>query len=325
MPEAAPFHRLPDDDSRPARAFFVTADDGVRLRLAVWDALSGPAAGSILLFPGRTEYIEKYAPIARRLNAAGYAVIAIDWRGQGLSQRLQDDPRPGHIGEFADYQRDVVEIVVAADDLGLPQPWHLLAHSMGGGIGLAALHADLPVASAVFSAPMWGINLHQMPHRVAMAITALARRLGIEGRSTPGTGAGGTYFLDEAFGTNLLTCDVDEWSRLLREAATWPDLTIGGASYRWLGLALAECSRLAALPSPALPMLVSLGSDEKIVSQTAIRDRADRWPGAELLEIKGGRHEVMMCLPERRDLFLQAMLAVMETAGARPQPVSDAI
>ena len=322
MIEAAPFRQLPGDDSRPARAFFVRAEDGVRLRLAVWDA-AADAAGSILLFPGRTEYIEKYAPIARRLNAAGYTVIAIDWRGQGLSDRLQGDPRPGHVGEFADYQRDVVEMVVAAGDLGLPQPWHLLAHSMGGCIGLAALHADLPVASAVFSAPMWGINLHQMPHRIATGITAMASRLGFEGRSTPGTGAGGTYFVDEAFSTNLLTCNVEEWCRLLREAAEWPDLTIGGASYRWLGRALAECSRLAALPSPALPMLVSLGSDEKIVSQAAIRDRADRWDGAELLQFEGVRHEVMMCLPDQRDRFLDAALTLIETAGVTPQSVSD--
>lgn len=324
MTETAPFHQLPEDDSRPARAFFVRAEDGVRLRLAVWDDLRGAGAGSVLLFPGRTEYIEKYAPIARRLNAEGYAVIAIDWRGQGLSDRLQDDPRPGHIGEFADYQRDVVELVVAASDLALPRPWHLLGHSMGGCIGLAALHSDLPVASAIFSAPMWGINLHQMPHRAAVAMTALASRLGFEGRSTPGTGAGGTYFVDEAFSTNLLTCHVDEWARLLREAASWPDLTIGGASYRWLGKALAECSRLAALPSPDLPMLASLGSDEKVVSQAAIRDRVQRWDGAHLLEIEGARHEVMMDLPERQTLFLESALSLMETAEDRvtAQPAS---
>ena len=98
---------------RGGRCHWLTTEDGKRIRIGHWPT-EAEARGTILIFPGRTEYIEKYAPIARRLNAAGYAVIAIDWRGQGLSQRLQDDPRPGHIGEFADYQRDVVEIVVAA-------------------------------------------------------------------------------------------------------------------------------------------------------------------------------------------------------------------
>lgn len=314
MAEAAPFHQLPGDDTAPAAAFWVTAEDGVRLRMALWPAEPGPVRGSILLFPGRTEYIEKYAPIARRLTAEGYPVLAIDWRGQGLSGRLQTDPRPGHVGDFSDYQRDVVEMVVAATELDLPRPWHLLAHSMGGCIGLAALHGDLPVETAVFSAPMWGVNLRQMPHGVALGVAYLAGRLGHGGRAAPGSGASGTYLLDEAFSANLLTSDDGEWCRLLREAAQWPELTLGGASFHWVSRALNECSRLDKLASPDLPVTVSLGSEEKVVSATAIRSRTARWPGARLLEIDGARHEVMMERATLREAFLAAALAQFERA-----------
>lgn len=312
--EPAPFHQLPGDDSRPAVAFWVTADDGVRLRIALWRSDSDRPAGSVLLFPGRTEYVEKYAPVAQRLNAEGYDVLAIDWRGQGMSARLQGDPRPGHVGAFSDYQRDVVEMVVAATELDLPRPWHLLGHSMGGCIGLAALHGELPVATAVFSAPMWGINLRQMPHGLALGMAYLAGRLGHGGRAAPGSGACGTYMLDEAFSANLLTPDAEEWCRMLREAAAWPDLTIGGASYHWVSQALNECTRLAGLGSPTLPMTVSLGSEEKIVSVAAIRSRVSRWPGARLLEIEAARHEVMMDAPTRREQFFEAMLERFQSA-----------
>ncbi|WP_410217550.1 alpha/beta hydrolase [Paracoccus sp. (in: a-proteobacteria)] len=313
--EAAPFHQLPDEASVPAHAFFMKAEDGVRLRLGWWGADQDASRGSILLFPGRTEYIEKYAPVARRLNAHGYHVLAIDWRGQGLSDRLQADPRPGHIGQFQDYQRDVVEMVVAARHLSLPQPWHLLAHSMGGCIGLAALDAELPVQSAVFSAPMWGINLHRLRHGVAMGIAYLAGRVGRGGFTAPGSGGSETtYVLDESFTANLLSGNADEWARLVREAACWPDLTIGGASFDWVGKALNECARLSRIPSPALPMLVSLGSEEKVVSPAAIRDRASRWSGAELLEVQGARHEVMMEIPALRETFFEAMLARFEAS-----------
>lgn len=314
MTDTAPFRQLPGDNSRPADAFWVTADDDVRLRLALWHSASDQVRGSILLFPGRTEYIEKYAPIAQRLNAEGYEVLAIDWRGQGLSARLQSDPRPGHVGEFSDYQRDVVEMIVAATERNLPKPWHLLAHSMGGCIGLAALHGDLPVASAVFSAPMWGINLRQMPHGVALGIAYLAGRLGRGGQSAPGSGASGTYLLDEAFSANLLTSDPDVWCRLLREAVAWPDLTLGGASFHWVSRALNECVRLDRLPSPNLPMTVSLGSEEKVVSGAAIRARAAEWPGARLLVVDGARHEVMMDVAARRDQFIQAALERFDSA-----------
>lgn len=307
--QRAPFHQLPDDRLAPASAFFVTADDGKRLRLALWEPEDSASRGTVLLFPGRTEYIEKYAPVARRLTDRGYAVLAIDWRGQGMSERLQDDPRPGHIIEFSDYQRDVIEMVVAGRHIGLPEPWHLMAHSMGGCIGLAALENDLPVQTAVFSAPMWGINLRRFQHGAALGIAYLAGRLGRGGLVAPGSGgANTTYALEESFNANLLTGNADEWARLMREAAYWPDLTIGGASFAWVGKALNECSRLSAIASPALPMLVGLGSEEKVVSAASIRDRVAKSPRASLFEVRGARHEILLETPDRRDAFIQAML-----------------
>ncbi|SIS71057.1 alpha/beta fold hydrolase [Paracoccus saliphilus] len=317
MIEQAPFHQLPGDPLSPGSAFWVKAEDDIRLRLALWRCEGIDPVGGVLLFPGRTEYIEKYAPFARKLTDAGYEVLAIDWRGQGLSDRLLDDPRPGHIREFKDYQRDVIEMVVAASQVDLPKPWHLLAHSMGGCIGLAALFDELPVSSAVFSAPMWGIEPHGIPRPVALAVTSLAKRLGLGERPTPGTGAKGTYFLDEAFGSNLLTGDLGEWTRLLHEAAAWPDLTIGGASFQWLGEALRECARLSALPSPDLPVTVSVGDKEKIVSSQAIRDRAGRWDDSRLLEFEDCRHEVVMEVPDLRNRFLEATLQQFDVARQR--------
>ena len=308
--QQAPFHQLPDDTSAPARAFFVMADDGRRLRLALWQPQGADVGGTVLLFPGRTEYVEKYAPIAHRLTDEGYAVLAIDWRGQGMSDRLQDDPRPGHITEFSDYQRDVDQMVAAAEQLELPRPWHLLAHSMGGCIGLAALQNGLPVESAVFSAPMWGISLRPFQHGAARGIASLAGRIGRGGSVVPGSGgASDTYVLDESFNNNLLTGNVDEWARLVREAANWPQLTIGGASFDWVGQALNECSRLSRLASPDIPMLVSLGSEEKVVAAQAIRDRVKCWPKGRLLEIAGARHEVMIETSDRRQQFMAATLA----------------
>ena len=311
----APFRQLPGDRARPARAFWTVADDGITLRLAHWPGAADPQ-GSILLFPGRTEYVEKYAQVAGDLSGAGYDVLAIDWRGQGLSDRLLPDARVGHVGDFSHYQRDVAAMAAAADRMALPRPWHLLAHSMGGCIGLAALHGDLPVASAAFTAPMWGINLRQMPHGMAVGMAYLAGRLGRGGHPAPGSGGAlGTYVLDESFGANLLTTDAEAWCRMLREAAAWPDLTLGGASFGWVGKALNECSRLSRLPSPALPALVALGGQERVVSAAAIRDRVARWPAASLVEFPDARHEIMMCKPDRRAAFLEAALSLFGTAS----------
>ena len=303
----APFNTLPGDPIPLARAFWLRAEDGVRLRAAHWAA--GGARGTVLLFPGRTEYLEKYGDIAADLNSAGYDVLSIDWRGQGMSDRLQQDARPGHVGAFSHYQRDVVELLVAAQDMALPRPWHLLAHSMGGAIGLAALEGGLPVESVVFSSPMWGVHLGRVPEPAALAIATLAGRLGLGGKPAPGAGGEDSFVLTDAFLGNLLTHDGTRWGRLVAEAAAWPDIAVGGASNTWLREALLECRRLAAIPSPDQPALIALGGQEAVVSPTAIRARAGNGPGATLLELPDCRHEPMIERDPVRSHFIEAMLA----------------
>lgn len=309
MATPAPFRRLAGDGPAPARAMWLRAGDGVRLRAAHWPAAGDAGAGTVLLFSGRTEYLEKYARAGADLAAAGFDVIGLDWRGQGLSDRLQDDPRPGFVPDFADYQRDVATLVAAAEQMNLPQPWHLLSHSMGGAIALRALIEGLPARRAVFSAPMWGIRTQPMPPTIAAGLARVMTRLGRGGRPVAGTGGRGTWVLDSAFRDNLLTSDAAEWARLVAEAQAWPDVTLGGASWRWLAEALTECARLAALPSPAIPTLVTLGSDERIVDPGAIRVRVAASPQMRCLDLDGGNHEALFETPPIRDRALAAMIA----------------
>lgn len=305
--EQAPFHRLPGDGPAPARAFWVQSEDGLRLRLAHWPAER--SQGTVFLFTGRTEYLEKYAVVGDHLANNGFDVLSIDWRGQGMSDRLQSDPRPGHIVDFADYQTDVVEMLVAAQRLELPRPWHLLAHSMGGAIALAALDGGLPMSRVAFTAPMWGIRHEPFPARLAFGLTGTAARLGRGGNPAIRTGGRGTWVLDAPFRGNLLTSDALAWGRLVAEADAWPDLTIGGASWSWVNAALRECVRLSARPSPEQPMLTILGDQDRIVSSAAIRQRVSDWDGARLLELSGCLHEPLFELPDLRARTMNAILA----------------
>ncbi|MRX50260.1 alpha/beta fold hydrolase [Paracoccus sp. S-4012] len=306
----APFRQLPGAAQPPAEAFLTEAADGVALRLALWRG--DDARGTVLLFPGRTEYCEKYAPVAARLTAAGHAVLAIDWRGQGASERLIDDPRPGHVEDFAEYQRDVAALAAAARDLNLPRPWRLLAHSMGGTIGLRALTEGLEVTASAFSAPMWGIRLGSfLPEpvgaRVAEGITLAIGRSGRGARPIPGASS----VLDVPFNGNRLTSNIDEYTRFMREAANWPELALGPASYDWVHAAIEECRALAAIPAdrlPSLPVLIAVAGEDHIVSPAAIHHRAEGWREARLLDLPDSRHEAMFEAPPIRERFLAAIL-----------------
>ena len=60
--------------------------DGVSLRFARWHPPPG-RKGTVCLFQGRAEFIEKYFETVRELRARGFAVATLDWRGQGGSER----------------------------------------------------------------------------------------------------------------------------------------------------------------------------------------------------------------------------------------------
>ncbi len=292
------------------QAFWLAAADGVRLRAALWRA-GGAGRGTVLLFPGRTEYIEKYGPAAAEMATRGYATLTTDWRGQGLADRLLDDPLPGHVLDFADYQKDVAALVAAAEALDLPRPWHLMAHSMGGAIGLRALMNGLPVASAAFSAPMWGIAIPAWKRPFARAVSTLATALGRGAAYAPENGPV-PYVQAAPFADNMLTGDAGMFAFQQQHLSAQPGLALAGPTMRWLKCALAECRALASLPSPALPAFATLGSHERIVDPAAIRSRIARWPGANLLEIAGGEHEVMMETPSRRAVFYDAATTLFD-------------
>ena len=67
-------------------AFFIKPVDGVNLRIAIWNETS--SKGTILLQSGRTEFIEKYYEVIQEFINRGFCVALMDWRGQGLSDRV---------------------------------------------------------------------------------------------------------------------------------------------------------------------------------------------------------------------------------------------
>lgn len=286
--------------------------DKVRLRAVFWP-LDG-ARGTVLILPGRTEHAEKYGPVAVDLARAGFACAAIDWRGQGLADRLLTDPLVGHVGRFADYQTDLATLLASAElaggQPGLAGPRFLLAHSMGGAIGLRALVQGLPVAAAAFSAPMWGIVVPKGREPAIRRLSGLACRLGFGARYAPPPASGARVYLETApFVGNMLTTDRIAWDFMRRQIAERREIALAGPSLSWLHQALVECHALRALPSPAVPTLTGLGSQERIVDTGAIVDRMNRWPDGKLLRIEGAEHEILMEAKPLRDRFLMACVA----------------
>ena len=168
------------------RAFWVTAADGVKTRLAFWPAPEG-GKGHAMILPGRTEYIEKYGLVVADLARSGWGAVVVDWRGQGLADRAFADGLLGHVGSFAEFQLDLEAILTAADMLAPgPKPW--LAHSMGGCIALRGLMRSLTPPAVAFSAPMLGLANDPGQLKALKLVSALARPFGLDRRYAPTTG-----------------------------------------------------------------------------------------------------------------------------------------
>ncbi|MFZ5708285.1 MAG: alpha/beta fold hydrolase [Pseudomonadota bacterium] len=281
-------------------ALWLRTEDGVRLRFAVW---RDGGKGTVLVFPGRTEYVEKYIHVAAAMRGRGFACAILDWRGQGLSDRLLPDRQVGHIDRFGDFQTDAATMAAAVAELGLPGPHFILAHSMGGCIALRTLMDKVvPVRAAAFSGPMWGVKIPQWQIPAAWALGHVSRRLGQGHRYVPGTGPV-TYVAEAPFEDNVLTSDPEMFALMKRQVLARPELSLGGPSLQWLNEAMVESVALAQRPSPAVPALTGLGTRERVVDPERVIDRMNRWPGGRLSMFEGAEHEIVMETAAIRERF----------------------
>jgi lysophospholipase len=305
-PQPAPFFHDVAEGPEGVRAFWVHAADGMRLRMAHW---LGGAKGTILLFPGRTEYCEKYGRLAGDFAKAGFGMAAFDWRGQGLADRTTHCPGMGHVTSFDEYRADVAAFRAALEVLGAPKPWFLIGHSMGGAIGLRALHDGLPVQAAAFSAPMWDIAMRPILKSISGLVLGLAGPLGFGKAFAATTGPYKTMEFDD----NPLTTDRAQFDYMARQLASYPELRLGGPSNMWLRAALRETAALMARPAPDVPALALIAGREKIVVNSVIENRMQNWPRGCARTIEGAEHELLLEAPQRR---AQAMAAILDHFSA---------
>ena len=278
-----------------ARESTWAAADGHVIRRIDWPGAASPARGSILFFPGRGDFYEKYLEALEEWHRAGWRVTASDWRGQAGSGRLGKDAVTGHVEDFG----------IWIDDLALlwerwvaetPGPHVLAAHSMGGHIVLRALVAQRVRPDAVvLSAPMTGMSGPPLPlgmlHRVAQLMCKVGdpMRQAWKWSEKPGELPVGR--------ANLLTHDPERYA----DEGWWrehrPQLVMGPASWRWVERAYASWIRLearGALEGVDVPVLIISTASDKLVSHPANLAAARRLPKGEIMALgEEAHHEVL--------------------------------
>jgi len=297
--DIAPFFPQVAEGPDDVKAYWIEAEDKVRLRVAHWRS-DDISKGTVFVFQGRTENIEKYGRAVDGLHKAGYAAFAIDWRGQGLSDRLTDDRMMGYVDRYSDYQKDVAAMLKAAHTLDLPKPWYLFGHSLGACIGLRALSEGLPMTACAFSAPLWDINLPALQRFAAWPLTWAAQLIGKSRTYAPGT-RGESYVLTTPFEENRLTRDPSMYQYYQSVSEKLADQQVGGPSMGWLYQTLKETRSLSKMPSPDIPCITFCGVEDSIVAIAAVQDRMTRWSRGKLELIPNARHDVLYEVPHVRE------------------------
>lgn len=269
----------------------------------------------VVCLPGLSEPIEKYFETARELNKRNLAVWIIDWMGQGGSGRYLSNPHKRHSTGFDEDIEDLHYLVLeyikhssVHPDKGRI-PMAMLAHSMGGNIGLRFMEKyDNFFECAGLSAPMLGINEKSLRGLPQPLLTSLAGMFSLF--------AGTSYAFGQsdwkedsrvtAPGQSIFSNDPARDSLYMQWTKTNPDLQIGGVTFRWLYEALSSCAKARrALTEIKRPILFALAGQEEIVDNKAIRSAQKKQPGSILLEFDNAKHEILMEKDEVRSMFLE--------------------
>jgi lysophospholipase len=277
-----------------AVADMLKTPDGVSIRFARWPAPPG-RKGTVCIFQGRTEFIEKYFEVVRELNARGFAVATIDWRGQGLSERSLREARKGHVTSFEKYGVDLdtfMREVVLPD---CPPPLFGLANSMGAAVLMrAAARGRRWFDRMVLCAPMIRLTNIRMLS-VVPTIVRVMRIAGLGGSFVPGGGV--TSQATMPFLKNQVTSDPVRHARSAAVLHAEPALALGAPTVAWLDSAFRVMAELSNPVFPAKlrqPMLIVACGSDALVSTAAIEEFGSRLRVGSHLILPGAKHEVLM-------------------------------
>lgn len=298
--------------------------DGAPLRFARWAATRGPQRGTVCLFPGRAEIIEKYFETIADLRRRGFAAAILDWRGQGGSIRAVTDPLKGYIEDYTEYDRDLLcfmRDVVLPD---CPPPYTALAHSMGGHIILRNLTAQGSwFDRAILTSPM--IRLHPEilghPEWAVRIYARIFRTLGLGRQYVLGGGPDGAEPL--TFENNRLTSDVERFQRIRMLIAEAPELQIGSPTVAWLDAtfrSIATVDRPEFAAQVRVPTLIFAAGRDRIVVPRATEDFAALLKSGTGILLAEARHEILHETDDIRARFwaaFDAYVGISDTPGVQ--------
>jgi lysophospholipase len=273
---------------------FAFANDRKKIRYALWPKGD---RGLIIFLNGRNEYIEKYNDAYARFQTLGYAVVTLDWRSQGLSERPSWNKNLGHVETFQEYQLDLFAVLNEISVQRVNGKRILVGHSTGACIGLrAVLDNNFNISGAIFLSPFWGFGNGFGTPLMIKFLTLIIKTFAAMGlgRISSGPQKKKPYVTTKTAQNNSLTSDSKQLTRLQKIASLDPRLNIGPPSFSWLTAAIYEIKKLQMEKRLEVSSMVLIGAEDTIVSQQAARTQLSEDPQSNFQIYDNARHELLI-------------------------------
>ncbi len=251
---------------------------------------------AILISTGRTEAAIKYKELIFDLYNNGYSIYIHDHRGQGQSGRMTEDPDMGFIDDFQYYINDMKFFY---DTYLKPKNYKksfLLAHSMGGTIGMTYLEQNSnDFNAAALSSPMLGFKA---PGCFVVKIMS---------GDKPKYALGESKYNESKsdFKGNTLTGSQVRYERMIDAFDKVPKAKLGGATYQW---AYKSCQQFDYIFDNVsklnTPFILFSAENEQIVDPSAHQKFIDaaKKSGKDYLaySVENAQHELLIEKDEQR-------------------------
>ncbi len=274
---------------------FFAGKDSIQIYYKVFKQakLENPA---ILISSGRTEAAIKYKELIFDLYNNGYSVYIHDHRGQGMSGRMTEDPDMGYIDTFQFYIDDMKYFYDNILKKANHKKKYLLAHSMGGAIGMTYLEQNPnDFNAAAFSSPMLGFT----------SPTCFATKILIGKETKYALGQGKYQDGDRLFEKNELTGSEIRYNIMNAAFAKETEARLGGATYQWLYKSCEQFDYLNTnMNNIQTPFILFSAENETIVNTRAhqkfIKEAQEVGKTCEAFLVENAQHELFIEKDEQR-------------------------
>lgn len=310
------FFEMPGNPVPPkAQGGFFEGERGVKIRYGVFRATGRPLKGTVAVFTGRNESIEKYFETINDLSKRGFGVAIFEWRGQAGSGRMLKDPQRGYVESFDAYIADIDRFftqIVLPDCRG---PYYVLAHSTGALAALAAVPTLVNrVRRMVLIAPLLASDALPFSLKTTRRVTGLLRGLGLGW-----VYASGGPWMATPFVENVLTSDAHRYERNTQLYKTHRQLSLGSPTIGWIH-AVSKASEQVQDPDFCakvhMPILLVAAGADTVVSTRAIERYSRRIRSASIVTIDGAKHEILQESDFYREQFFAAFDAFIPGSAA---------